>query len=171
MRTQTIKFRQKPAIFVKGNCEEKKTQQQIICFYCVVSRIPYAPRSPVASACLEDLQLEMLVKLPVLRTALFEVFKPRNEHLFVCQDLTECYSWMPCGESLAEYGNLPKTEEEVNILYHFILKGSSPWCIRIVHSKLQEPRQLTKQEVNFYMVNFTFTVTCPAVLVNGSALH
>lgn len=87
--------------------------------------IPYVPRSPgaVASDCLEDLQLWRLLEQPVLKPVNFEVYKTRNEHLFVCQDLTECYNWMPCGESLAEYGSLSNTEEEVNVLYRFILMG------------------------------------------------
>lgn len=76
---------------------------------------------------------------------------------------------MPCGEHLAEQGNLSNTEEEVNILYHFILKGFFPWSIRIVHFKLQEPGQLAKNQVNLPTFIFPFIGTCQTVPVTGSA--
>lgn len=58
----------------------------MIYLYCVVSRIPYAPRSPdaVASVCLDELQLWRLLEQPVLKPVNSEVYKTRNEHLFVC---------------------------------------------------------------------------------------
>lgn len=63
-------------------------------------------------------------------------------------------TWMPCGEGLAEQGNISNTEEEVNILCHFIVKGFFPWSIRIVHFKQQEPRQLAKNQINFSLSSF-----------------
>lgn len=75
---------------------------------------------------------------------------------------------MPCGESLPDYGNLSNTEE-VNILYHFNLKGFS---LDLLEFSILNCRSMdSEQEVNFYADNFTCTVICQSALVNGSALR
>lgn len=52
-------------------------------------------------------------------SGIWRLWEPRNERLLVGWDLTECYGWMPRGESWAEYGIYSSTGKEVSLLNHF----------------------------------------------------